>query len=1095
MDYTTRYKNLNDVQKKAVDTIDGPVMVIAGPGTGKTELLSMRTANILRQTDTLASSILCLTFTESGAKAMRERLIQIIGREAYHVAINTFHGFGSEIIANNREYFYRGAEFRPADDLAQLEILTSIFENLDHTNILVSRMNGEYTYLREALRTISELKRSGLTSDELLKILDASDAVLDYIEPSIREIFSERVSPKMTEKLPAIIQKLADFTPDTLPPGLSPLSDVLMHSLMRVYAEASETDSTKPLTTWKKQWTEPNSRKELVLKDRKRHEKLRAISYIYYQYLVKMQEAALYDYDDMILEVIHAMETQSDLKANLQETYQYIMVDEFQDTNLAQLRLLLNLVDNPVSEGTPNLLVVGDDDQAIYSFQGADVGNILQLRKTYPAFQTIVLTDNYRSAPAILGTARSVIIQGTERLEATDSSLDKTLIPHVTPAKSTVKLCEYPTSYNEREAIADSIAARIKAGQSASSIAILAKRHAELEALVPYLVDRKIPVSYEHSDNVLDLDFIKQLEMITRVILAMYHKRLQTAEALLPELLSHPAWNIAPDILWKLSLTSYNEHRLWLDYMSVTPELSDLHAWLIESVMLVPHEPLERMIDRLVGLPDDQEVPFRSPLFDYFFSETERNVHPEAYLLFLNALQKLRSGLREYVQGNEQAIIEDFLEYIDLHRIYKQAITLTTKNDAANSDAVQILSVHKSKGLEFESVYITGLSDDKWGSRSRSRSSIISYPANLPFRPNTGSLDEQIRLLFVGMTRAKRTLDLSYSTVGETGREHLMSDLLISDALIADVIPPNDSVETLTAQAEFDWHAHAVALPQSTMKDLLSPLLSKYKLSATHINNFIDVTRGGPEYFLTQNLLHFPSAPSPAAAYGTAIHAALQTAQNHLLATGETRPLEDSLHDFEAMLTPGTLDEKDTTFYTKKGYDTLQAFLNSPYTGFSKNAKSELNFGQESVHVGEATLTGKLDLVTIDKSAKTLSVIDYKTGKPAIKWTGGADYEKVKLHKYKQQLMFYKMLTENSRSYRAHSYDGGALQFVEPDKSGEILPPLEAVFDDEEYETFQKLVAAVWHCIITLDLPDISEYEATYKGLQAFEQALIDKYV
>src|SRR6266496_3595942 len=112
MDFSTRYTALNTAQKKAVDTIDGPVMVIAGPGAGKTELLSMRVANILKQTDALPENILCLTFTESGANAMRERLSQIIGKDAFKVAIHTFHSFGAEVINQNGDFFYHGAHFR-----------------------------------------------------------------------------------------------------------------------------------------------------------------------------------------------------------------------------------------------------------------------------------------------------------------------------------------------------------------------------------------------------------------------------------------------------------------------------------------------------------------------------------------------------------------------------------------------------------------------------------------------------------------------------------------------------------------------------------------------------------------------------------------------------------------------------------------------------------------------------------------------------------------------------------------------------------------------------------------------------------------------
>ena len=171
MKFAERYAKLNQAQKQAVDTIDGPVMVIAGPGTGKTELLSVRVANILQKTDTLPENILCLTFTDSGANAMRERLTDIIGKDAYKVAIHTFHSFGTEVINQNGKYFYEGAHFRAADELSSYEIINSIFEQLDYSNPLAGKMNGEFTHLSDSLKAISELKKSGLTSDELLKIL------------------------------------------------------------------------------------------------------------------------------------------------------------------------------------------------------------------------------------------------------------------------------------------------------------------------------------------------------------------------------------------------------------------------------------------------------------------------------------------------------------------------------------------------------------------------------------------------------------------------------------------------------------------------------------------------------------------------------------------------------------------------------------------------------------------------------------------------------------------------------------------------------------------------------------------------------------
>ena len=209
MTFDTRYSQLNAAQKQAVDTIEGPVMVIAGPGTGKTELLSVRVANILKKTDTLPENILCLTFTESGQAAMRERLVGIIGKDAYKVAIHTFHSFGSEIMSQNREFFYRNALFEPADDLKQYEVLRSIFEELDFANPLSSTMNGEYTYLSDARRVISELKRSSaLTSDELLAVIQQGEGTLDVFERILTPVLSERVGKgtanALRDTLPAL---------------------------------------------------------------------------------------------------------------------------------------------------------------------------------------------------------------------------------------------------------------------------------------------------------------------------------------------------------------------------------------------------------------------------------------------------------------------------------------------------------------------------------------------------------------------------------------------------------------------------------------------------------------------------------------------------------------------------------------------------------------------------------------------------------------------------------------------------------------------------------------------------------------------------
>ena len=371
MDFSNRYQNLNANQKQAVDTIEGPVMVIAGPGTGKTELLSMRAANILQKTDSLAENILCLTFTESGSIAMRKRLTEIIGKEAYNVSIFTFHAFGSEVIGKYREFFYNGADFRPADELNQRRIITAILDSLTYDSPLRSTMNGEYTAIKDILRSISELKRAGLTDSELGALLRANQEVIEIAEPLLQTVFSARISKSTVEQLREAGAKIANINEPVVLDGFARLSETIAHSIERVIQEAEvHPKVTPPLTKWKNDWTTKNAQKELVLKASTQAKKLAELTLVYGQYIKIMEQAGLYDYDDMIMQVVHTIETRPELRYDLQEKYHYIMVDEFQDTNMAQMRILHNLTNNPVVEDTPNILVVGDDDRK--SFGGSD---------------------------------------------------------------------------------------------------------------------------------------------------------------------------------------------------------------------------------------------------------------------------------------------------------------------------------------------------------------------------------------------------------------------------------------------------------------------------------------------------------------------------------------------------------------------------------------------------------------------------------------------------------------------------------------------------------------------------------------------------
>jgi DNA helicase II / ATP-dependent DNA helicase PcrA len=1126
MDFEARYKKLNAAQKQAVDTIDGPVMVVAGPGTGKTELLSMRAANILKKTDTLPENILCLTFTESGASAMRERLVSIIGKDAYKVAIHTFHSFGTEIITQNRAFFYRGADFRPADELSSYEIIRNIFDQLEYSNPLASKMNGEYTHLPDTLRAISELKKSGLTSGELVAVLDQNEGALDIAERLLADIFAPGIKKTTAEQLAPHIDIIRNQTPETPINGITLLSRILADSLQFAVVTATTDNSTKPVTAWRNTWMKKNDRGEFVFKSRDRQAKLRAVSYVYYQYLAKMEEAALYDFDDMILNVVHTIELMPELRFNLQEKHQYIMVDEFQDTNMAQMRILHNLTDNPVNEGMPNVLVVGDDDQAIYSFQGADIGNIVEFRNIYPLARVIALTDNYRSSAPILEHAREIIVQGSDRLENRIPDLNKSLTPHIASTGSKVQLIETDTVSDERSWLVRSIAEHIKKGTPASSIAVLARKHSEIVDLLPYFADANISVNYERRDNVLELDIITHIELLGQTLVALYENRHDSANALLPELMTHPAWHIDPVAIWKLGLNARNNHTSWMEVMAVTPEFLPLHNWLITTAQAVGHLPLERILDIMIGknispqsrvittspLPADlaQSTPlgvtgeaskvasgngdddhtFVSPIFNHFFAPEKLDDQPDEYLTYLEALRTIRSKLREY-QPNEQPRLQAFLEFIRLHHQLGSTITSLRPSVEQLDNAVNLMTTHKSKGLEFDVVYITGAIDTTWGERVRTRSSMIGYPENLPLATAGGSLDERLRLFFVGMTRAKKQLTISYSSSDDNNKDTLLASFLTASSMKPQHETAKHTIDTLVQAVELRWYQPLIDIKAGTMQELLRPMLERYKLSATHVGAFLDVTHGGPQGFLLEYLLRFPQAKSPQAAYGTAIHATLQRAHAHLAATESHRAVEDILRDYETNLTDQRLPDDEFQIYLQKGSDALQVFLENKYVDFKTTQKAELDFAAEQSIVGDAHLTGKLDLVDINTKAKTMIVTDYKTGKPVRDWKGKTDYEKIKLHKYRQQLMFYKLLVEHSRNFSSYNVENGVLQFVEPTHSGEIIG-LDASFSRDELDEFSRLIQKIWHSIKTLDLPDTNHYSNDYKGIVSFEKDLLE---
>ncbi|RWZ79412.1 MAG: hypothetical protein EOT04_01880, partial [Candidatus Chaera renei] len=657
-EYEKRFAQLNNAQKEAVISIEGPLMVVAGPGTGKTEVLAMRAANILKSTDALPSNILCLTFTESGARAMRQRLFGLAGADAYKIAVHTFHSFGSEIIGSHPEYFYDSREVYPTDELTSFEILRRIVASLPLGDPLrFAASTDDSRPIKDVRKAVSALKQAGLTPEELLDLIEQNQAFATAAEPVVREAWPIRLNAKKLSPLESLGQRLTELAkqrPNVTNDIYPPLGRVMAAELERAIEATADLGKTGPLAGWRSRWLEKDQTGQWVMKNRRQSPKLRSLAKVYRNYLDQLHEHGLYDFDDMILEVLKAIKRHPDLLYNLQERYLYVMVDEFQDTNGSQLQLVKVLGDNPVNEGRPNIMVVGDDDQAIYAFQGADISNILNFNQSYKNVKTIVLKHNYRSAKVILKVARRIITQGQDRLEGRIADINKQLSANYQPHAPQVELRGFDTPHQEYHWVGTQVAKLIGQGVAPGQIAVISRKHNEIKRLAMYFQRQGTPVFYQYQDNALTHPLVNDLWLAAGALVAVAAGDHAKADELIAELLAHPAFGVKPEELFALSLSAWRQKKPWLELMLgwSGPRIRQIGGWLVNTAPIAKRWPMELCLDLLVGKVDGLELglptsgDFVSPLGNYYFSQTNRDQAAAEYLRALNALISIRSRVR-----------------------------------------------------------------------------------------------------------------------------------------------------------------------------------------------------------------------------------------------------------------------------------------------------------------------------------------------------------------------------------------------------------------------------------------------------------------
>ncbi len=1063
--FAAAYKQLNSAQKQAVDAIDGPVLVVAGPGTGKTQLLSLRVANILLKTDSDASNILCLTFTNKAAVNMRDRLYQLIGPASRNVIVKTFHSFAADIMNQYPDYFWEGARLSVAPDAVQAEIIQKILASLPLANPLSSTFAGSYTALTDVKQALKLAKEAGLTPDELKTAIDENLKYINSIERDFINIVPPTLSTKKLAELGAKINKLpAQKT--TQKHILLSLDVSIKESLVAAISQDENTNKTKETGKWKQRWIQTVNGKRGMFKERARNEWWLAVADVYESYRDQLHQRGFYDYSDMMIEVIEQVQKEPNLRADLQERFLYVLIDEFQDTNAAQLRLAHLVADHYSSNNRPNLMAVGDDDQSIFAFNGAELNNMIGFARSYPDTKLIVLKDNYRSSQAILEAASSIIQLAEDRLVNREPNITKNLNSQNPPNQiSLIQHNSYPTRQHQQSAVAKEIKALWDSGET--DIAVLSRKHEGLEQLAGILLRLNVPIRYERRNNVLDNEGVAEICKIAALAVEISSGDRAKVNLGIAEIIKHPMWKLSPKTLWKLAIDNYSNND-WLESLlnHEDPEISQIGYWLTWLGRISDEQPLAIVMNYIIGMEEGEYM--LSPFREYYLEFRPLSI---TYLDTLSAISILRGLANEF--SDSQATLTDFVRFIDLNRSTGSVIA-DESWFVSGEKAVQLITIHKAKGLEFEHVYVVDAIESSWQPSVRGRAS----PANLRLQPYGEKYDDYIRLLYVALTRAKRNFTATSYFTDDKGTEILATPLLAGLTPNKIVSADDDAINIL--EDDLRW-------PRLETKDeraLLSERLATYSLSETALTNFLNVAEAGPNSFLERHLLRIPKPRSSQGSYGSAIHAALETAQR--LVNTAKLDVGTVLDRFDAALSDEHMNSIEFEKYKTRGHDLFKHLFNDERLVITKGGLSEQHI--RDIIIGTANINGKLD--RIDIADGNLIISDYKTGKPLSNFETKDQTKQVKAWRHKNQLLFYTLLAKHSGRFKKTSRLQAQMIYLEAEKNTELY--LRHRPEIADLKRLEKLIEAVWKHIMDLDFPDISKYTKDISGIKNFENDLID---
>lgn len=933
----------NEKQLECINSINGKYLVLAGPGTGKTTTLTGRIENMIKL-GIEPEKILCLTFTDTAANEMKSKLEKRLNQLSTGVNIHTYHSFCFDIIEENKEVFELPENLKVITSSVSRALIKECIEEINPKAYRTER-NDPYYYTDAIKHGIEEIKKNRLTKEKYFNNIKTN---LDW-EPLLANLKTQ-----LETKI-----KKGDTRTTTLIGNI----------------KSTETKIEKAKELWN----------------------------FYDLYSEKMFNNRYVDFNDMINMVLDRFETHPEFLDKIANKYEYILVDEYQDTNKSQNDIVFNLTK---ALKTENVFVVGDDDQIIYTFQGAKLDTIEKFLEQFPDTKVICLTENHRSNQYILDAARELTKLDSNRLENNPKFQEKYYIDKTLKAVNKhlpqnrvrcYKYAETMQEYNEivkeiEEIINSDSCPKTKTGEkNFSEIAILARTNAELETFAQILKERAIP--YELKDG-------KSIFTIKSSIVMYYYMKLLVN----PELNSDKIFKYLLSKPFNINIKDYeilyNEKSRNKSFIDT---IRNIHPYLFSEPDKI--KKFIETFDYLTQYKTNEnlknvvlEIGAKTGIFNYYINSDINKTENIA------GIKKLIDEADGYSQVYKTVGLEDFVQYLDI--ALNDGIEIKTDKAPVSLNAIQLSTYYSAKGREYEYVYMPSLNANKWESDSKSFKPQIptdEYKDETELKAEKFS--DRIKVMYVGMTRAKHTLRLSY-VQKDNGK------LKKPSSLIANI---QDQFEKEAEPFEFDIDSYWQQVGESVQKrdydykmefsNIIDSILKQKIFSPTPLNRYLKC----PRQYLYGDILNLDSISGNADAmnFGTAIHDACEFAVNIAIQTGEYPTEKEVILKFKEKLDTFPLsDYSHRQILQERGEKALQKYYSQLCLTPSRNLfQAEKNI---EITLDGIKFKGKID--RIDKNEDgTYTLYDYKTGgaKNNRIISAGGEHED-----YYNELGFYKYLFE-----------------------------------------------------------------------------------